>query len=697
MAFMPQPPPMPAAPGVGRSAAEDLLKVYAEGPAMEPGQFSLEDIAKIFPEFQHRPFNGAGFSEVMLPFAYSDPKNLGNSSEALALDALISNDLDWSPGCYCARHAFFVFKRDFSRMQALRQNYDPALISSVAKFWHATHAIGGKLVRGEDGYTGTIEIYGVDGRLVHTQSFEKPQSFWELLGAMDVDAMTFLDAAPSPALADYLTQPRCRSAQSLIDLGRAAFMAQRSAEEFDVYSNILREDPGFAMVRHWYASESRWATGDEQSKEQEDGKALESRIEPGALSEFYGPNCTDQNIVGELPGWIDQAAGLAGEDCPWIIGCRISNGIFGAEGREQAMMRGLAAAAKYPNSHSLLIELGTRVADFSLAASLMTCSMRDHYFPAVDRSTEQLDLAQCAALVGRDDIAMEMLSELGTTQPQQNLYYMVDYLTDAGRFEDAADFYQVIDQKAHPQGYENVIPSAAFSAIVLGKRDLLEQILKEQGDVLAQEQLGDVFRAYRDLMDGKAVDADNFLGLHQRMSAALVWNILLVAACDAKLGISSHHRFLTEFSFQFPIDRLLWIAQDDYQRRDPSADAGAFYDYLSWLFGEDPWVKKAVGDFHARGGAEKQVDPAALEADLQEGLRDGPYQVELGSLDWNHVLTPWRVAACVHQQIRRDDLSEALRIATLYRDYEIEAHPRNTTIGCMILRKVEGVEGTSAK
>ena len=146
--------------------------------------------------------------------------------------------------------------------------------------------------------------------------------------------------------------------------------------------------------------------------------------------------------------------------------------------------------------------------------------------------------------------------------------------------------------------------------------------------------------------------------------------MLLVTYCDASYGTSRYHRLLTECSYEWPIDRLLWIAQDDYQRRDPSNDAAAFYDYLGWLFGDDPWVAKAVADFHKRGGVDKPVDPAMLCADLQQGLHDGPYRTELGNLDWNHVLTPWRVAACVHQLLTQNIAADAADIAKMYKDFE---------------------------
>ena len=64
-----------------------------------------------------------------------------------------------------------------------------------------------------------------------------------------VAAMTIVDRPPSEKLAAYLHQPRCAHAESLVTLGEAAFVEERSPEEFDKYRRILDADPDFA--EHW--------------------------------------------------------------------------------------------------------------------------------------------------------------------------------------------------------------------------------------------------------------------------------------------------------------------------------------------------------------------------------------------------------------------------------------------------------------
>jgi tetratricopeptide (TPR) repeat protein len=683
-------PPVMAAPGTGLSEPEDLFKIFASAPPIQPAQYETTELEKIFPQFQHQPFDQAGFDEVMLPFSYSDPNHLGNANEAMAFDALMSNDLDWSPGCYCARHAYFVFKRDRNRMQALRQGYTPELIATVIDYWKATHAIGGELVRVGDGYEGTLQIFDADGKQVFTRKYDQPHSFWDLLGAMDVDAMTFLDVAPSEEMAAYLREPRCEHPQSLIDLGSAAFMEEKSSEEFDTYEKILKSDPSFSMVRYWYANQKHWHDGDLRDYAQQNGLALSSRVEPSALAEFNPRYCPDADLAAQFPNWLSSAARLASENSAIVIQCRLWHDCYGSETSDAIVERGLKVAAKYPNADNLVSELALKSNDAWMSASLLTSTLLNHYMPGyVDDAAIQRNLAFYCSAVGREDIAMEMLSKGGPQQPQDNFYDLLESLTRAGRYSEAADMYQLLGPKFNPTLSKWMAPYAAFAAAVAGRKRLLDQILTDQHDVLAAEDLDKVFQAYRDTMDGKKVDTQQYLLLHRSLDFSLEWNMLLVAYGDANQGVSRNHRLLTECSFEWPIDRLIWIAQDDYQRRDPSFDAAAFYDYLGWMFGDDPWVAKAVADFHQRGGTEKPIDSAMLRADLEQGIHDGPYRTELGNLDWNHVLTSWRIAACVHQLLIQHKTQDAAEIAKLWKDYEsVTPHSDAFKLACELQRKV---------
>jgi hypothetical protein len=665
--------PAPAAPDTGTSKPEDLFKVFANAPPLQPGQYEIKDLEQIFPDFQHQPFDQAGFDAVMLPFVYSDPDHVGDANEALALDALISYDLDWSPGSYCARHAFFVFQRDRIEIQAMLEGYAPAQISSLIKSWRATHAVGGELTRTAAGYKGKLEIFAADGKQIFIRSYAQPRSFWDLLGDMDVDAMTFLDVKPSEELVAHLHQPRCRLPQSLIDLGSTAFMAERSPVAFDVYEKILKADPMFAMVRTWYANQKYVHDRDARSAAAQHGIALSSRLEPSALQNFIPRYCPDQDLASQYGHWLNDAAELVSEDSPLVITCRLRNGYYGSQNLQSIVDRGLKAAAKYPNSHELVWAVATNADDCWMSASLLTSCLLDRFWPGFsDKASLKLGLAVYCGRTGRDDIAMELLSGEDPQQSKIYLYQLLESLCRGGRYSEAADLYQLLGPSFNPTASSWMAPYAAFAAIVTGRTQLLDQILRDQHDVLALENLDDVFQGYRDAMDGKTLDPKQFLRSGRNAISPVIWNTLLIAHCDAKQGTSRYHHLMTECLYDAPVNRLIWIAQDDYQRRDPSKDkdAAAFYEYLGWLFGDDPWVAKAVADFHQRGGADRRIDPEMLRVDLERGLRDGPYYLHPGKMDWNHALTPWRVAACVHQLLKQNNKDRAAWIAAAYRNFE---------------------------
>jgi len=665
-------PPTPAAPGTGTGPPEDLLQVFASAPQVQLGQYSPQEMDELFTAFKHRPFASAGFNAVMLPFSYSDPGHIGDSSEAMALDALVSSDLDWSPGSYCTRHAFFEFKRDRDLIYALQKDYSPSLIHLLIRHWQATHAVGGELIRTADGYKGAMEIFGADGTRVFRHKYDTPRKFWDLLGDMDVDAMTFLDVKPSAKLVAYLHEPRCKLWQSLIDFGSAAFMAEHSPEEFALYEKILQVDPDFAFVRHWYASQRYWADGDEQRFMAQDGIAMGSRIEVFSLSHFDPQKCGDAALAAQYPERIDRAAELVSEDWPIVIDRRLANRCYGGQTRDEIVARGLKMAFKYPNSHYMCWQLALETQDQYLAAALYEAGLQDLYLPDMGKASdnEQLYLAAACEGIGRDDVAMEVLSEGGPDQSTENLFMLMGASLHGGRYGEAAQMYKLLSSRRYTDSMQ-IAAYAAFAAVVQGDKPLLDQVLLDHHDVLARANMADVFQAFRDAMDGKPVDPQQFVRPEQILDFPLVWRQLLLAWCDAKKGSSRYHRLTTEICLTYPITRQLWIAEDDYQRRDPSSDAAAFYDYLAWLFGDDPWVKKAVADFHSRGGRDPTVDPATLLADLKPCPQyNTGSQAELEAMDWKHLTTPWRVAACVHQLLKRGNVKDAEVIAGLYKKYE---------------------------
>lgn len=660
--------PLSAAPDKGTGQKQDLFKIIADAPPLPSGQFRPELLPEMFPAFKHRPFESAGFNEVMLPFTYSDPDHLGNASEARALTALISGDLDWSPGCYCARHAYFVFKRDRGYVRRFLQGYDPALIASFINRWNATHAVGGELIRTANGYKGKLQIFDAKGAAILTRQYDTARSYWDLLADMDADAMTALDVKPPESLVHYLRQPRCTHFQSVVDLGSAALMEEKSPEEFGVYQKILENDPGFSMVRHWYANQKHWNDGNVGYWETQNGQALSSRIEVASLEEFTASACPDESLAERLPHWLDQADSIAGTDLPKVLCCRLRNGVHGTRTDGQIFGSAVEVAAKYPNSHELLVELGNRSQDRFLGASLLAASLFDHWEkPMGSRADELYDLAWVCDLTGREDVTQEMISLLGPEQSKVHLDLLLQSLCRAGHYSEAADLYPMLDLKNSNRAMrEEMAPYAFFAAFMTDKSELLDQVYHDQIDVLERLRLTGVFQTYIDGFHGKRFMVNvntNFVDY------AGMWNMFEVCGVDAAHGTSTYHHLMIEAMYHWPMNRLVWMAQDNYERRDPSPSAGAFYEYLEMFFNYDPWVKLAVADFHKRGGVEKPIDAAILRADLQERLNAGQYPYGMVDLDWRHVVTPWRVAACVDQLLKQHKTRDAAEIAQLYRTF----------------------------
>jgi hypothetical protein len=658
-----------AAPCTGTAKSEDLFKVFADSPQLQPSQYEVSDLEKIYPAFQHQPYEQAGFNPIVLPFGYQDTDHLGDANEALAFDALLSYDLDWCPGNYCTRHALYISQHD-PRAGFLRSDYPPKLVTALIKFWRGTHAIGGSLIKTAAGYKGKLLIFSPGGSVAVNHSFDTPRDYWQLLGDMDAEAMQFFGSKPSPELVEFLRQPRCGKMQSLVDLGSTAFMSEGPPGALDVYEKILKADPSFSMVRTWAANQKFLTDHDTRAQSLELGTALSSRLEPAALVSFSPAECPDREMVSQYGFYLNDAAKLTSEDNPLILDCRINKRYYGNFNRVDVQNRALRVAAKYPNSHYLVRSLAQNLQDPWMSASLIVSAMQDRFLPGFsDKDVLQYDLAYEAMETVRDDVAMQMLSALGEKQQQGSLYRLLNALALGGRFSEAVQCYGILGPKFDPSQAKWMAPYAAFSAAVTGDADLLDKVLSDQHEVLALQRLDDVFAQYRDALQGKDPPPQPF-DPHQPINFTMLWRVLLAAYTDAKAGKSDHHDLMMRCTEDWPLWRLGWIAQDDYQRRDPSRDASAIYEYLDWMFPSDPWVTKAVADFHDRGGIYKPIDAFHLKADLTKGIADGPDHADANPTQWARVPTPWRVATCVHQLLQQNNRPKAMEIAKLYLNYE---------------------------
>ena len=159
---------------------------------------------KDFPFFPHRPIADAGFNALFLPFHHAFAKASHGFNQAQAFAFLFSLDLDWAPGNYCNRHAYFLYNRSGANMVRLLRHYSHGAIARYFPGWNASVAVGGTLKHGTNGYTAKIVLFNRHGRLIHTLRYNTPMTFWKLLGAVDAGFMTYVGEPPSPALENYL-------------------------------------------------------------------------------------------------------------------------------------------------------------------------------------------------------------------------------------------------------------------------------------------------------------------------------------------------------------------------------------------------------------------------------------------------------------------------------------------------------------
>ena len=102
--------PLQAAPDTGRGEKQNLFKIMARRRRWSRGSSGRSSCRRFFRRSSTGRLRG-GFQRGDVAVCLSNrPSRRSKRGDGVA--ALISGYLDWSPGCYAARHAYFVFKRD---------------------------------------------------------------------------------------------------------------------------------------------------------------------------------------------------------------------------------------------------------------------------------------------------------------------------------------------------------------------------------------------------------------------------------------------------------------------------------------------------------------------------------------------------------------------------------------------------------
>ncbi|MBA4388221.1 MAG: hypothetical protein C0404_09585 [Verrucomicrobia bacterium] len=572
--------------------------------------------------FQHEPFDKAGFNPLLLPFQFSSSEPGASGKEALAFSFLLSNALDWMPGNYCARHAYFVFKRSRSDIRTAGRTFDTELIKQQMERWQTTHAVGGKLIRGTNGYSGELKVFDSDGKQVLLKSYDSPMDYFDLLSAMCADTMRHAGYEPSAELVEYIKMKRCKDFQSIMDLGSAAFAEERSGEEFRLYREILERDPEFAEVRYWAANQSFWSSGN-RTFDWQGSKVLKSYLVPSALFGYYPERRDAENPDSEYQSWVKQVERLVGQDSPLALDCRITSmncrGILDTNLFERA----ITTACKFPNSCNLLDSLVMLLktehpaspADCDLLASICAAGLNSRYMFGSSSGERYMmtGLAQAADALGNHQLGLQLwgacISSATESGDETSVPLYADHAASSlrrlGLLEAAFNLQSgVLEQryKMKTSSTKDVV-NTYLPAALLGRQDILQGLPARDQSALSRGGERCLLDGYLDLLRGNPINAQAAREL-KRVSSWAPWAYheatILLAQEDFVTGTNSHRREITEYLEMNPNNRDLWVLFDAYDRRESLPDSWCFYEALEWLFKKDPWVRAAVAAWKQR-------------------------------------------------------------------------------------------------
>ncbi len=596
------PPPAPSPFVLGQATPLPIAKL------------SLVELKGYFPAFAPVPATNE-YNHLVLPFSGGPTE--ADQNKAYAFSFLLSNALDWGPGCYCSRHAYFTFKRSGLAAIEAGKTLRPTAIRALAGRWESTHAIGGEIQATPAGFTGVLKIFAADGSLLNTIRYDTPRPYFTLLGDMSVDSLTTLGWRPPPSLGDHLRLPRCKNEALLADLGRAAFAGERSEEEFGIYRKILEEEPGFAEVRYWWANQSLWAGGNSQTYSAETARSVRSYLTRTALEDADCQSIS-RDAGLDLPALEEKIASFCGPDSPVTWRLRLRNRVppQAPPSLEEARAA-TAAAARYPNNFKLLLVLsapdenGPWREDASMVAGIALAVMECRKLPSSHTwDAAAYDLANAAKRLGYDHIAAELLTPLAAmAMRQQNTSDFCIYgdrlakiLQDMGQYEDSFALEKQVIEAGDEGNRPYYLLEAAISGLILGKTNEVERLAKKWGSCLSSKPGTEkLLHAYLALARGDsgpalAVIREEGFGREDMRFRLGLQRLILYTQVDFLRGTSEFRETTRAAHCLFPEIRPLWILLDAYDRRDPRPEDEGFYEALGHGRTYDPWVREAMNE-----------------------------------------------------------------------------------------------------
>ena len=584
----------------------------------------LQQLRAKWDVFQHEPYDVSGICHLTLPFQYATSAG-GDTNEANAFAFLLSNSLDWYPGCYCARHAYFVFKRTGKDIVDAGSTLNQSLIVKLAQRWNATHVIAGTLMHGTNGYGAKIRVFDHDGRSIYEKSYEPGYDYFELLGNVSVGIMQSLDYKPLPGLVAHLKMKRCANPQSLIDLGKAAFAEERSDYEFGLYNTILERDPGFADVRFWLANQRYWKDDNRASYNQDMQRAAGSYLVEAVV----------EDRMPKDPNTLARVKALVGGESPLAVLMELGSKA-GTNGVSAELIdRGIRTAEKYPNNRNLLLTLaavfekdGEGLADCDMIVSLLMASMESRFMAGSAAQTRLVvgRMAEAMMTLGRSEQAAIMeqgciasaMEDQDVKATGRSALELGDAMRQMGLFSEAYKVHlQALKLADDPAARGPHVARACVLAALMGEKEKVAALQAEYPQEVARSGWQPIINAYVSIIDKKDIGPGSAEMLKQsgRLQREAV---LLLAQADIAAKKTNCRAKCDEYMASYPDDRELWIVCDAYNQIAASDHAGSFYTSLELLHGEDPWVQDAARRYRERGGKDGKANPNEIATRLSD-------------------------------------------------------------------------------
>jgi hypothetical protein len=154
---------------------------------------------------------------------------------------------------------------------------------------------------------------------------------------------------------------------------------------------------------------------------------------------------------------------------------------------------------------------------------------------------------------------------------------------------------------------------------------VLDRVIKERYDLLNQHQLLPLLQAYRDVLTGKDLNADQIAAASQSKDWALRWFYqMLLAQVDLTRRSDLFYGDIKTAVMDIPSLRPGWLLAVAYDQQKHRPELADFYRGLRWLYPNDPWAVTAVAKWTALHPEEANGHPDL--APVEKALADYPAQ-----------------------------------------------------------------------